>query len=53
MDAYLLLASGMTALAAANADFTSLTAVFAVEYAHRAAVGRGIDLAPLVTAELL
>ena len=53
VDAYLLLASGMTALAAANADFTSLTAVFAVEYAQRAAEGREIDLAPLVTAELL
>jgi hypothetical protein len=53
VDAYLLLASAMAALAAANADFSSLTAVFAVEYAQRAAEGREIDLAPLVTAELL
>ena len=40
-------------LAAANADFTTLTSVFAVEYAQKAAVGREIDLAPIVTAELL
>ena len=40
-------------LAAANADFTTLTSVFAVEYAQKAAMGREIDLAPIVTAELL
>ena len=53
VDVCLLLASAMAALAAANADFTSLTAVFAVEFAQKAAAGREIDLAPLVTAELL
>jgi hypothetical protein len=53
VDVCLLLAANMAALSAANADFTSLTAVFAVEYAQKASVGREIDLAPLVTAELL
>ena len=53
VDVSLLLASAMAALAAANADFTTLTAVFAVEFARKAAVGREIDLAPIVTAELL
>ncbi len=48
-----LLAAAMAALAAANADFASLTAVMSVQFAEKAAAGRGIDLAPLVTAELL
>jgi hypothetical protein len=43
----------MAALAAANADFVSLTAVMAVEQAEKAAARRGVDLAPAVTTELL
>ena len=53
VDVSLLLAAAMAALAAANADFTTLTSVFSVEFAQKAAVGREIDLAPIVTAELL
>ena len=53
LDVCLLLASALAALSAANVHFASLTAVMAVEHAEKAAAGRGIDLTPLVTAELL
>jgi hypothetical protein len=43
----------MAVLAAANADFASLTAVMSVEFSEKAAAGKGVDLAPAVTSELL
>jgi hypothetical protein len=43
----------MAAVAAANSDFAVVAAPLAVEFAEKVAAGGGIDLAPIITAELL
>ena len=53
IDVCLSVAAAMAAVAAANSDFAVVAAPLAVEFAEKVAAGRGIDLAPIVTAEFL
>jgi CBS domain-containing protein len=53
VDVCLLVASAMAVLSAASNNVTTLTAILAVEQAGKVAARVNIDLAPVVTAELL